>query len=239
MVDAHRLGTTPSLASTPHPLRHRIRCSTQQSISKAQRRQGSAHGVEGSVNHVPRRPPLLCRQALPAQALLLAFPCFSLGPPTALALCKPSLLPAEPGASPGYYLGDVFGLGPVERSVRTNKASAFKGAAAQTVRSNEQSLFWWWERCIPCERTNKVRRDKEMLPISAAEWACGRRDRKQRAADPLAERAAKPRSWKLACKKVWWDSYPSQVSLPVRPLFLFVAVPHPADAGRACGCGLP
>jgi hypothetical protein len=53
VVEARRIGVTPSLATTHHQFRHR----TQHSISKAQRLQGSAHGVDGSVNHVPRRRP--------------------------------------------------------------------------------------------------------------------------------------------------------------------------------------
>jgi hypothetical protein len=75
------LGTTPRLATAHHQLRHRTRRGTQHSISKPQLRQGSAHGVDGSVNHVPPPPPPLCRQASPVQASLLPSPCLSLHQP--------------------------------------------------------------------------------------------------------------------------------------------------------------
>ncbi len=155
VIEAHRIVTTPCLATAQHQLRHR----TQQSISKAQRRQGLAHGVDGSVNHVPRRRPRYAgRPRLPPPCCChcLAFPCLDLCPATAPALCQPLLLAACSCAShsdfvspseacertkPLPFQANLYPArsGSPTPCVRTNKAFANGRWRQRAMRANEQS----------------------------------------------------------------------------------------------------
>jgi hypothetical protein len=112
---------------------------------------------------------------------------------------------------------------PSEACERTKPFLA-RSTRAEPMRANEQSPAAA-QRCIDCERTNKVRQGQELLLNRTKEWATGRRQRPRRPARLRGGRATKPDRVKSTCKKVWRDSYPTEVAIPVRAS-LFVPAPN-------------